>query len=345
MRLVAALLLLLLAGGPAAAQSPRATAEATSGGSAPFTFVAFGDMPYCVPQAPEACPAEFGRVARLMRDINAAQPAFSIFVGDTKGGSEICSDDRLLQPLTWMMLAAAPLIYTPGDNEWTDCWQDRGGRYDPLERLAFLRARFFPDSFSLGRQRLRLTRQADVEPAHAIFVENARWSRAGVVFATLHAMGSNNNRPTEPGERPTSTPPAGALEEFQARDAANIAWLASTFAEARSANAPAVVLSFQVDMYYAQRCPGPSQDSGVRAFRDALHREAAAFGRPVLSIHGDSHFWLHDKPFPGAPNLTRIMVPGERDVRAVLVAVDPAAAEPWSFSLIGAADRLGRNSC
>ena len=52
----------------------------------PVRFVAFGDMPYCRPEAPERCAAEEGRVARLMAAINAARPAFSIFVGDTKGG-------------------------------------------------------------------------------------------------------------------------------------------------------------------------------------------------------------------------------------------------------------------
>jgi hypothetical protein len=344
MRLLALFLALVLIGGPASAQSPRAAGEAAAGGTGPFTFVAFGDMPYCLPQAPDACPGEFGRVARLMRDINAAQPAFSIFIGDTKGGSEICSDERLLQPFSWMMLATAPLIYTPGDNEWTDCWQDRGGRFDPLERLAFLRARYFRDDLSLGRQQMRLTRQADVEPAHAAYVENARWTRSGVVFATVHVMGSNNNRPTEPNERPASRPPAGAMEEFQARDAANIAWLASTFAAARAADAPAVVLAFQAEIHYVQRCR-EGQDSGLVNFREALHREAAAFGKPVLMIHGDSHFWLHDKPFAGAPNLTRIMVPGDRETRAVRVSVDPAAAEPWSFALVGPDDRVMPNRC
>jgi hypothetical protein len=335
---------LLLLAGPAPAQSPRAATEVQGGGTGPFVFVAFGDMPYCLPQAPEACPGEFGRVARLVRDINAANPAFSVFIGDTKGGSEICSDERLLQPFSWMTLATAPLVYTPGDNEWTDCWQDRTGRYDPLERLAFLRARFFRDDRSLGRAQMRLTRQADVDPANRLYVENARWTRSGVVFATVHFMGSNNNRPTEPGETPASNPPAGAMEEFQARDAANIAWMAAAFAEARATNAPAVVLAFQAEINYVERC-GRGQDSGLRSFREALIREAAAFGRPVLIIHGDSHFWLHDRPFPQAQNVTRIMVPGDRETRAVRVAVDPAAADPWSFSLIGLDDRLMTARC
>jgi hypothetical protein len=106
-RLLALPILAALAAAPAQAQ--------------PFTFAAFGDMPYCTPGAPQNCPAEEGRVAALMRDLNALRPVFSIFVGDTKGGSEICTDERVLRAFSWMMLANHPLIYTPGDNEWTDC--------------------------------------------------------------------------------------------------------------------------------------------------------------------------------------------------------------------------------
>jgi len=321
--------LLAMLAGPAAAE--------------PFRFVAFGDMPYCSPARPQDCPAEEGRVAALMREINAARPAFTIFVGDTKGGSEVCSDERVLRAFSWMGLANHPLVYTPGDNEWTDCWQDRGGRYDPLERLALLRARFFRDAASLGRP-MPVTRQADADPAYRPFVENARWTRGGVVFATLHVVGSNNNRPTEPGETPPSRPPEGAMAEFAARDAANRAWLAATFAEAARTGARAVVLAMQAEMYFAERC-GRGQVSGFVGMRAALAREVVAFGRPVLLVHGDIHTWLHDRPVPEAPNLTRIMVPGAEDTRAVVVEVDPEAAEPWSFRLVGPEDRVRRNAC
>lgn len=320
-----------------------ATLLAMPASAEPLQFVAFGDMPYCTPGAPQDCPAEEGRVAALMREINAARPAFSIFVGDTKGGSELCTDERVLRAFTWMTLANHPLVYTPGDNEWTDCWQDRAGRFDPLERLALIRARFFRDARSLGRP-MPVTRQADADPAHAAFVENARWERAGVVFATLHVIGSNNNRPTDPDERPASRPPEGAMAEFEARDAANRAWLAATFAAARQGNARAVVLAMQADIDYPARC-GRGQTSGLVAMRAALASEAAAFGRPVLLIHGDSHTWLQDRPFATATNLTRIMVPGEQDVRAAVVTVDPEAVDPWSFRLVGAADRVRNDPC
>jgi hypothetical protein len=316
---------------------------AAPAGAEPFRFVAFGDMPYCSPARPQDCPAEEGRVAALMRDINAARPAFSIFVGDTKGGAELCTDTTLLRAFSWMGLANHPLVYTPGDNEWTDCWQDRGGRFDPLERLALLRARFFARAESLGRP-MPLLRQADADDARRLYVENARWTHGGVVFATLHVTGSNNNRPSEPGELPPARPPEGAMAEFEARDAANLAWLAAAFAEARRTDARAIVLAMQAEMYFLDRC-GRGQVSGFRAMRAALAREAAAFARPVLLVHGDIHTWLQDRPVAEAPNLTRILVPGAADTRAVVVEVDPAAADPWSFRLIGPDDRVRRNPC
>lgn len=335
MRLTLALLagLALLPAPPAGAQAPPE----------PFSFAAFGDMPYCQPAAPQDCPGEEGRVARLMRDINAARPAFSIFVGDTKGGSEICSDDKVLRAFSWMSLADHPLVYTPGDNEWTDCWQDRGGRFDPLERLALIRSRFFPDEMSLGRRPMRLTRQADIHPAHRGFVENARWIHANTLFATLHVVGSNNNRPTEPEERPAIRPPEGAMAEFEARDAANAAWLNAAFEEASRVGVRAVVLAIQADIFFVQRC-GRGFDSGHRAFRAALGRAAASYGRPVLLLMGDSHHFIHDRPMAEAPNLTRVMVPGDRETRAVRVEVT-GEADPWRVSLIGPDDRVERVRC
>lgn len=294
----------------------------------PLRFVAFGDMPYCRAEAPERCAAEEGRVVRLMGLINAAQPAFSVFVGDTKGGTELCTDDKVLRALTWMTLANHPLVYTPGDNEWTDCWQDRAGRFDPLDRLALIRQRFFPRDESLGRRPMPLVRQG------APTVENARWMRGGVLFMTLHVPGSNNSRPPEPGEPGAARLPRGeaAMAEFATRDAANQRWLAESFAAEPGARA--AVISLQADMFYRQVC-GQGYESGYRGIRDAIARAAAAFGRPVLLVNGDSHVFVHQEPLEGVPNLTRLQVPGEADAQAVVVTLDPEAEKPYRFELIG----------
>lgn len=309
-----------------------------------FTFVAFGDMPYCDERAMDRCPEEERRVAGLMAGINAQRPAFSVFLGDTIGGWEHCTDERLLRALGWIALADHPLVYTPGDNEWVDCRRPRAGGFDPQERLALLRARYFARPESLGQRPMPLRRQADADPAHAPFVENAIWVRGGVPFVTLHIPGSNNGRPTDPDERPALRLSDAAMAEHTARNAANLAWLSAAFADATRTRAPAMVIMMQADLFYTQRC-GRGYSSGYHDTIAALERHARAFARPVLLLNGDGHFFLENHPIPAAPNLLRVMVPGERDIRAVRVDVDTVAPTPWRFTLIGPADRAAGPSC
>ncbi len=307
----------------------------------PFCFVAFGDMPYCDPRDAAGCRAEIGRVEALVTTINAARPAFSIFLGDTKGGSESCADPIVLdRTQAWFGQVEGALVYTPGDNEWTDCWQARSGGFDPLERLRSIRETFFAAPRSLGRAPIPLLRQGDSGPEHRPFVENARWERDGVLFVTAHVVGSDNNRPQGPG----GDVPPGAAREFPARDRANLAWIAESFAAAGRGGHRAVVIGLQADLYFRDRC-GRGTVEGHLATRRALAEGARRFARPVLLLHGDSHFFLLDQPVPEAPNLTRLMVPGAEDVRAVLVTVDPAAAAPFRAEPIGTADRVRAPGC
>jgi hypothetical protein len=324
---------------------PLLLAAAALCGAAPaaaqsFDFVAFGDMPYCNARTGEACAAELGRVQALAATINAARPAFTIFVGDTKGGSEHCTDAIVFdRTFAWMDRIEGPLVYTPGDNEWTDCWQDRAGRHDPIDLLRRIRARFFPEARSLGQAPMPLTRQADLAPAHALFVENARWQRDGVLFVTAHVPGSDNNRPPERGPQPP-----GAAEEWPARNAANLAWLEESFALAMREGHRAVIVAIQAELWYRERC-GRGTEAGHADTRRVLADLARRFAKPVLLLHGDSHFFLHDRPVPAVPNLTRVMVPGDQDIRAVLVSVTADAADPFRFTLIGQDDRPARAGC
>ena len=314
---------------------------ATAGRAEPVTFVAFGDMPYCDDRDPEGCRAEVARVEALVGEINAVRPAFSVFLGDTKAGGERCTDAVVLdRTAAWFGRVEGPLVYTPGDNEWTDCWQGRAGGFDPLERLARLRERFFAEPRSLGGAPMPLLRQADTGGAeHRLYVENARWGRGGVLFAAVHVPGSDNNRPREGGALPP-----GAAAEYPARNRANLAWIAETFAQAEREGRGAVVFALQADLYFRDRC-GRGAVEGHLDTREALAEGARRYGKPVLLLHGDSHFHLEDRPVPEAPNLLRVMVPGARDTRAVRVTVDPAAAEPFRFSLIGEADRPAHPRC
>lgn len=89
----------------------------------PFTFAAFGDMPYCNPQDPEGCRGGLARIEALIGSINAARPAFSVFLGDTKGGNESCSDAIILDRTgTWLNRIAGarrfgrPVLLVHGDS-------------------------------------------------------------------------------------------------------------------------------------------------------------------------------------------------------------------------------------
>lgn len=81
-------------------------------------FVALGDMPYGPPDK------SYLPYRALIERVNALQPAFTIHVGDIKAGSTLCSDEEFAAQLEHFGRYAGPVIYTPGDNEWTDCHRD-----------------------------------------------------------------------------------------------------------------------------------------------------------------------------------------------------------------------------
>ncbi len=173
----------------------------------------------------------------------------------------------------------------PGDNEWTDCHRANNGSYDPLERLAFLRALFFANDESLGGRTMTLERQS-ADPAYASYPENVRWAVKSVMFAGLHIVGSNNNLGRT----------AAGDAEYAARNAANLTWLADTFERARAEGHKAVMLIIQANPNF--ELPA-AERTGFNDFLAALEAETLAYGKPVVLVHGDSHYFRIDKPMRG----------------------------------------------
>lgn len=274
-----------------------------------FTFVALGCMPYGAD--------DYAGYERLLAEISRHRPAFTVHCGDTKAGAAAPTDDFLPRVRNGFNSVAGPVIYTPGDNEWTDV--HRTGQ-DPLVWLNKIRELYFADERSLGQQPIPLVTQRR-DPAFAKFVENARWSRGNVVFATLHMVGSNNN--CNPAD-------AVAMQEFRERDAANAAWIRATFAEARATQAVGVALFFQ-----AQPLGGvvAGRESGFAQFRATVAAEARVFARPVLLVHADAHRYRLETPIrlradaEPLDNVTRLETFGARDLHAVIVTVDPASPQ------------------
>jgi len=300
--------------------TPALAAE-TVGGERAFSFVALGDMPYSLP-------GDIGKFDRLIAAVNKLKPAFTIHVGDTKSGATPCSDTEFQRILDQLQTFEGPLVYTPGDNEWTDCHRRDAGGFDPRERLAKLRAMFFAQpGRSLGKTPLDIESQAQAMPAHAVYVENARFARNDVQFVSVHVVGSNNGFEAQD--------PAAAAEFF-ARDKANVAWIDESFKRAQTASAKAVVIFMQAEFDQARFPNGAMpRQSGFTGVLDAIERGARAFGGPVLVVNGDEHF-IELKPMRNSrgkviPNVLKLMVYGEDDVHALRVIVDPDSPGVFGF--------------
>ena len=285
----------------------------------PVRFIAFGDMPYVWPR-------DLERFRALIAAGNARHPDFMVHLGDIKSGIAPCTEENYRTLLAAFATSEPPLVYIPGDNEWTDCHRGAAGGYDPVERLALLRKLFFATPDSLGQHPMPMALQAS-QPEYGRYVENRRWRIGEVLFATLHVVGSNNG---------LGFSEAGNAEHRERMQAVS-AWMSDSFAQARQTGAEAVVLFFHGDPLF--EFPFPFR-LGFNGFIDALQRHAQAFGKPVLIAHGDTHRLTLDRPLRTAAtneiigNLVRLEVPGQRRIEGVEVAVDPAADPPFTFRLV-----------
>jgi len=309
---------------PAAGPSATAASAATDDG---FSYAIIGDRPYGA--------AKLAEMPQLIGQINA-DPAVSLVIhlGDIEAGSKTgCLDAYFSSIKDLFDTFEDPFVYTPGDNEWTDCHQylKSNGLNTPTERLQAVRTLFFPTpGQTLGLHPRQVATQAS-DPLNSDYVENVTWTQGNVLFATVNIQGSNNDLAPWSLD-PATDMPANYLDypsqadEFAARAKADSTWIAQAFARATRTNARGLVLAFQADMWD----PAEPTLSGFDKLVEQIGTLAAAFGRPVLLLEGDSHVWRVDAPFttgavvtptstlfsalhpstPVAPNVTRHVVDG-----------------------------------
>ncbi len=300
--------------------TPSAAAERIGGDSA-FSFVALGDVPYNLPD-------DYAKFDRLIAAVNTLKPAFTLHMGDIKSGALPCSDEVLKKSYDQIQTFEGALVYTIGDNEWIDCHRKAAGSYNPRERLAKLREMFFANpAKSLGKTPLDVESQALLMPEFSTYVENTRFAKNGVMFLTAHVPGSNNGFEAQDLE---------GVKEFFARDKANIAWIEAGFAKAKADNAKAVVLFMQAEFDESRFQNGAMpRQSGFTNTLDAIEAGAKSFGKPVLLIHGDEHYFsiapLKNSKGRPIPGVNKLMVYGDTLVHAVRVLVDPDSSNVFGF--------------
>lgn len=321
-----------------------------------FTIAVIGDWPYG--------DALFKSAQLLSNSVNA-DPDVSLVmhVGDIHSGSQPCTGAGLsplpagsnpeynLAVFNLFEQFNKPFVYTPGDNEWTDCHKTKELKSGaPLNELAAVRSVFFPvPGLTLGGTKKDVLSQAEhhdpAHPADAQFVENVMWEKNRVVFATINMPGSNNDGLTWTNG---FTNEAARIREASERTLADIRWLDATFERAEDERAKAVVIGLQADMWDpAAIVAGGDGLSNYMLFVQELAALSLRFGKPVLLINGDSHVYGADKPLadptsatgkihntPAVPNLTRITVEGSTSSPAewLRLTIDPEAPEVFSWT-------------
>lgn len=308
-------------------------ATSPSSNSATYAFGLWGDMPYRKAGDDAKLPA-------VLQSINQSDIAFSVYDGDIKDGSSKCTDDVYTNALAMFGSMQKPVVYIPGDNEWTDCHRSNNGGFNALERLAHIRKVMYPTMNSLGQTTLALEHQG--KAAGDKFVENVRFAYGPVVFVGLNVPGSNNNvilSAKDCSNKSVRTQEVcdASNAEYLERDAANIAWMEQSFQKAAQTNARGVVLVIQGD-------PGfdypeteevdeslQAEFSGYRNFIAKVIEQTEKFNGQVLLVHGDTHFFKIDKPLYSPtkllPNFTRLQTFGSPSLHWVRVTVNPATEQ------------------
>ena len=329
--------------------SPSDNAQG-AGDNGIYSIGLWGDMPYSDEQALHGVP-------NLIADMNSQHLAFTAQDGDLKAGNgtpgsvtpTTCTLELYQQGLKFLNSLTAPAIFTPGDNDWTDCDRAKNGGFNSLGRLDLERSLFFNTPYSLGQHKILQEVQTDKiclgVSGPVSCVENRRWHVGGVTYATLNIQGSCNNL--------CDTNPDAA--EFAARNAADILWMQQTFDEAKARNSVAVMFITQADPGFdlAGSQGAPLRDpntlvetdglpDGYHDFLVALRAEVVAFAKPIAYVHGDSHYFRVDKPLMNSQgfrveNFTRVETfgdhqeAGDNDVNWLKVTVDVHSREVFSY--------------
>jgi len=327
-----------------------------------LTFAVYGDAPYGTSPTDNS---ETLLTPAFIANVNA-DPRVSgvIHVGDIHSGKQYCTQayDQTIFDL-WQAFED-PLVYTPGDNEWTDCHKaaEGGGTYntstkqidyvvdssqvpvdfakgEPLANLALVRTLFFPHvGQALGGGSKQVLSQAHyfdpAYPTDAAFVENVMWFDSNVLFVTINLPGGSNNDQDVWYGAPTAGP-AQTQEVFE-RTQADLHWLDAAFAQATSNQAAGMVIAWQADVWDPEK--GAAHQTGYEPLVQSLATHTTAFGKPVLMLNGDSHVYQSGNPLspsdpnasmhPGydVPNFHRVVVHGSTTpLEWLRLTVDPAS--------------------
>jgi hypothetical protein len=293
-----------------------------------LTIAVFGDAPYGLNNSDTA---QFIATPAFINTINADKDVSLVFhAGDIHSGKQTCSYSYDKSIYDMWTAFKSPLIYTPGDNEWTDCHKSKEGGLDPIANLEYIREIFFANPGNALAVDKELISQANAfdaaYPTDAEYVENVMWAQDGVVFVTVNIPGgSNNNEDNWYGASRSEA----QTKEILKRTSASLRWLDKGFAYADAQHARAVVLMVQADMWDLDGTPQANLHiANYRQYIDTIAMHTEHFGKPVLLINGDSHGYRSDNPL--VKGSTCVAESGATEVACV---DDAYANQPFGYNV------------
>ncbi len=298
-----------------------------------YSVAVIGDAPYG-----EAQLAAFGG---RINALNAADVALAAHLGDIKDSNTPCTAAYYQRIRRDFDRLTVPLVYTPGDNEWTDCHKPANGSYNPLERLAKLREVFF----QTPNTQLAANTEDFYSYAGDGYPENVHFSLKGVTFGAMHVVGANN------GIDPWTGKPAATADQtasVKARTDAAITDLRDTFAAAVDRGDRAVVIMTQADMFTPNKAlQTPRYRAAYVPIVSEIVDQMEATGLPVYLFNGDTHVFREDTPLAAdsewpkfygvtpTDDLQRVTVDGDQAATDYLkVDINIDAAEPVSWTRV-----------
>jgi hypothetical protein len=337
-----------------------------------LTVAVFGDSPYGTTPTDTA---EFDASPAFIASINADSAVdLVLHVGDIHSGKQYCTATYDASIYDLWTAFKSPLVYTPGDNEWTDCnkFGEGGGAYnkttgqidyvkdsngnfvdyakgDPIANLDLIRSIFFANpGHALGQKaKLVLSQAQAFDAGHssdAKYVENVMWEQSKVLFVTINLPGGSNNDNDVWYGAPSKSD--AQVQEIAERTGADLRWLDAAFARAKADGVNGVIIQAQADMWDPEK--GAAHQAQFEPYVSNIAAHTVDFGKAVLMLNGDSHVYLSDNPLaasdplnfmhPGydVPNFHRIVVHGSTfPLEWLRLFIDPRANAPQGSEAFG----------
>ncbi|CAN5374688.1 hypothetical protein BH11PSE11_BH11PSE11_32150 [soil metagenome] len=301
-------------------------------------FAVIGDSPYGT--SPTDTTQTLANPAFINVLNSDADVSLVLHTGDIHSGKQYCTQDYNQTILNQWKAFKNPLIYTPGDNEWTDCHKpaEGGGTYnattgvidyvkdasgnqvdykggEPVENLKLVRSLFFATPGKSQGAAMDVNSQAilfdPANPADKEYVENVWFEKSRVLVVTVNIPGGSNNDTDIWYGAPTMS--QSQSQEVATRSAAALRWIDAAFKRATDNGDIAVLIMLQADMWDADGKPA-SHIVQYKQFIDRIASNTKTFGKPVLLLNGDSHIYRSDNPLKQGSSCAIETTPGTQTI-------------------------------